>query len=59
MELKPWKRGIASEPIELGTDVYFVLGDNRNHEFGQQRSERRRIKARGSDRKSLDSDLSV
>ena len=23
--------GIASEPIELGTDEYFVLGDNRNH----------------------------
>ena len=23
--------GIASDPIELGTDEYFVLGDNRNH----------------------------
>lgn len=23
--------GIASEPIELGEDEYFVLGDNRNH----------------------------
>ena len=23
--------GIASEPIELGTDEYFVLGDTRNH----------------------------
>lgn len=23
--------GIASEPIELGADEYFVLGDNRNH----------------------------
>ena len=23
--------GIASEPIELGTDEYFVLRDNRNH----------------------------
>lgn len=23
--------GIAAEPIELGSDEYFVLGDNRNH----------------------------
>ena len=23
--------GIASEPITLGADEYFVLGDNRNH----------------------------
>ena len=23
--------GIAAEPIELGEDEYFVLGDNRNH----------------------------
>ena len=23
--------GIASEPIELGEDEYFVLGDNRNN----------------------------
>lgn len=25
------KEGIAAEPIELGEDEYFVLGDNRNH----------------------------
>ena len=23
--------GIAEEPIKLGSDEYFVLGDNRNH----------------------------
>ena len=23
--------GIAAEPIQLGDDEYFVLGDNRNH----------------------------
>ena len=23
--------GIAAEPIKLGDDEYFVLGDNRNH----------------------------
>ena len=23
--------GIAAQPIELGEDEYFVLGDNRNH----------------------------
>lgn len=25
------KKGIADEPIELGDDEYFVMGDNRNH----------------------------
>lgn len=25
------KKGLASEPIKLGEDEYFVLGDNRNH----------------------------
>lgn len=25
--------GIAGEPITLGSDEYFVLGDNRNHSF--------------------------
>lgn len=26
-----WKANIAAEPIALGEDEYFVLGDNRNH----------------------------
>lgn len=28
---KIWNPGIAQEPIALGTDEYFVLGDNRNN----------------------------
>jgi signal peptidase I len=26
-----WDAGLASEPITLGDDEYFVMGDNRNH----------------------------
>ncbi len=26
-----WDAGVASEPITLGDDEYFVMGDNRNH----------------------------
>lgn len=29
--IKPENVGIASEPIELGDDEYFVMGDNRNN----------------------------
>jgi len=30
-KVEPGKEGIAEEPITLGKDEYFVMGDNRNH----------------------------
>lgn len=30
-KIEPGKEGIAEEPITLGEDEYFVMGDNRNH----------------------------